>query len=200
MEINEKNVRKAVEDWYEGTSDAAQEALLCHYFAQTPPSEIPDDLASTAAIFRGNAILSQKQMSEKTAVPHRKPAAWIWIAVSAAAVLLLLVFLPFAMRQTDLNPENHVAVTTEKSEQIIENQPTVKKSDSPMQSECVSEEFTAAVSQSKATQRQTAHTEQTYGYDFDGSVITDENVALQSVEYLSFLELLDENISTISDF
>lgn len=202
MEIDEKNVRKAVEDWYEGTADDAQEALLRSYFAQTAPDAVPADLKSTAILFCGNAALSHKIMDEKPLPLHRKYALWFWIASSvAAAILLLLLFSPFATHQITPESENCLALNSNKSEQVVDVQCDVKNDGSLDVEKTVAKKSNSSPqTESVAVQSATPQIEQNFGYDYDGSIITDENVALQSVEYLSFLELLDENISTISDF
>lgn len=202
MEIDEKNVRKAVEDWYEGTADDAQEALLRSYFAQTAPDAVPADLKSTAILFGGNAALSHKKMDERPLPLHRKSALWFWIASGvAAAILLLLIFSPFATQQITPKAENRLALTSNKTEQVVGGQCDVKNDSSLDAEKPVTKNLNSTPqTESVAVQSTTPQIEQTYGYDFDGSVITDENVAMQSTEYLSFLELLDENLSTISDF
>lgn len=202
MEIDEKNVRKAVEDWYEGTADDAQENLLRNYFAQTSTDAVPADLKSTAILFCGNAALSHKKMDERPLPLHRKSALWFWIASGvAAAILLLLIFYPFATQQITPESENRLALASNKTEQVVDAQYDVKNDSSPDAEKPVAKNLNGTPqTESVAAQSSTPQIEQNFGYDYDGSIITDENVALQSVEYLSFLELLDENISTISDF
>lgn len=196
MKNNPTEIKEAVEAWYDGTSTEEQDHLLEEYFSNTPTSELPKELLSTARLFGGYKSIAASRLPGAV-VPVRRsvPKGWLYaIAAVAAVAVLLIIAKPFVATQT--SPDSTTKILVQQTKKTPEVQKKV------VENEVESTEEMAQVEREKSLKQdhpQVASEPVNFGYDYNGESITDEKVAMESTEYFAYLEILNENFSIILD-
>lgn len=196
MKNSPTEIRAAVDAWYDGTSTEEQDHLLEAYFSNTPTSELPKELLSTARLFGGYKSIAASRLPGAV-VPVRRSVSkgWLYaIAAVAAVALLLIIAKPFVATQNSPDSQSQVLVQQTKKPQEIKKE--------VVENEVESVEETASVERAKSQEHshpQVASEPVGFGYDYNGDNITDEKVAMESTEYFAYLEILNESFSIISN-
>lgn len=196
MKNNPTEIKEAVKAWYDGTSTEEQDHLLEAYFSNTPTSELPKELLSTARLLGGYKGIAASRLSETVAPVRRGISKGWWYAIAAVAAIavLLVVAKPFVSTQPTTIPTTKVLVKQTKKPQEIKKE--------VVENEVESVEETASVERKESLKPAAPKVESEpvgFGYDYNGDNITDEKVAMESTEYFAYLEILNESFSIISN-
>ncbi len=201
METDIEKVKHCVSLWLEGESTDQQEQFLKDYFSKVSPEEIPEELKSVAALFRGNAALGTERMPHTIVPPQRNSNRRLWWMLSSIAAVALVALLFVTQKDKLLNEQapatDNVTFAYNKKTVV----PTESSQNESQMTEQIAEK-SEAISQGR-TKKESTHvgkSAEIYGYDYDGKPITNEKEAMESVECLSYLDVFNENISTLLDF
>lgn len=136
MEGKIDQIRELLDKWNDGATVAAEERLLESFFLSADMDTLPDDLKSSAVIFRGENGIRQECFPETvTTGSYKRNLYYMMMAVAASVAIVFLAW----GRNSD------------------------------------------------------------FGYDYDGSRITEQSDALASTEYLQCLSLLEDNFNIITN-